>query len=185
MAKPKFPKNTSAVKETVSNTNSLPSLSDIRSDTSVGLAEVPPASARTEPRKTEIKPKESRKSLEPKPAPISFLSMWRTKSVVSLICSPSAADLNLVTKLKTGWLRSAKFVNATASRALSAHRPKTALAAEPRPPDFRSNRQVEVENSGGKPDPLCPRFVQVSSGLSPRSQRRAFLKTSPDIPAVA
>ena len=56
MAKPKFPKNTSAVKETVSHTNSLPSLSDIRSDTSVGLAEVPPASAGTEPRKTEIKP---------------------------------------------------------------------------------------------------------------------------------
>jgi hypothetical protein len=56
MAKPKFPKNTSAVKETVSNTNSLPSLSDIRSDTSVGLAEVPPARARTEPRNTEIKP---------------------------------------------------------------------------------------------------------------------------------
>jgi len=55
MAKPKFPKNTSAVKETVSHTNSLPSLSDIRSDTSVGLVEVPPARARTEPRNTEIK----------------------------------------------------------------------------------------------------------------------------------
>jgi len=55
MARPKFPKNTSDVKETVSNTNSPTSLSDIRSDTSVGLAEVPPASAGTEPRKTEIK----------------------------------------------------------------------------------------------------------------------------------
>jgi hypothetical protein len=55
MARPKFPKNTSDVKETVSNTNSPTSLSDIRSDTSVGLTEVPPASAGTEPRKTEIK----------------------------------------------------------------------------------------------------------------------------------
>jgi len=55
MARPKFPKNTSDVKETVSNTNSLPLLSGIRSDTSVGLAEVPPASAGTESRKTEIK----------------------------------------------------------------------------------------------------------------------------------
>jgi hypothetical protein len=55
MARPKFPKNPSDVKETASNTNSHPSLSDIRSDTSVGLAGLPPASGGTEPRKTEIK----------------------------------------------------------------------------------------------------------------------------------
>src|ERR1700728_4214937 len=157
MARPKFPKNTSDVKETVSNTNSLPSLSDIRSDTSVGLAQVPPTSAGTEARETE--------------------------TVVSLIGSPSAADLNLVTKPKTGWLRSARFANATASRALSAHCPKTLLAAEPRPPIFRSNRPVEVENSGGKPDLQGPRFVQDCLRLSPRPQRRAFLQTSPHKPS--
>jgi hypothetical protein len=55
MAKPRFPKSTSNVKETVSSTDRLPALSDIRADTSVGLADVPPASAVPESKKTEIR----------------------------------------------------------------------------------------------------------------------------------
>ncbi len=55
MAKPKVPKNSSDAKGPISSTNGLPSLSDIRSDTSVGLAEVPPASAVAESKKTETR----------------------------------------------------------------------------------------------------------------------------------
>jgi len=55
MAKPKSPKSASNVKETVSSTDRLPSLSDIRSDTSVGLAGIPPASAAPESKKTEAR----------------------------------------------------------------------------------------------------------------------------------
>ncbi len=61
MAKPRFPKNSNDLKEPMSSTSGLPSLSDTKSDTrfesksdsSVGLAEVPPASAVTEGKKTE------------------------------------------------------------------------------------------------------------------------------------
>jgi len=55
MAKPRFPKSSNDVKGPVSSTNGLPSLADVRSDTSVGLAEIPPASAVTETKKTETR----------------------------------------------------------------------------------------------------------------------------------
>jgi Protein of unknown function (DUF2934) len=61
MAKPRFPKSTSDIKATVSSTNGLPSLSDIRSETSVGLAEIPPASAAPETNTPESKKTETRK----------------------------------------------------------------------------------------------------------------------------
>ena len=54
MAKSRFPKSTTDAKAPVSSTNGLPSLSDIRSDTNVGLADLPPSSA-AESRKTETK----------------------------------------------------------------------------------------------------------------------------------
>ena len=53
MAKQKFPKNSSNVKETVSTTSSLPSSSD--TSTGVGLTEVPTASAVTQTTKTETR----------------------------------------------------------------------------------------------------------------------------------
>jgi hypothetical protein len=55
MAKPRFSKSTTDAKAPVSSTNGIPVLSDIRSDTSVGLADVPPASAAPENKKTETK----------------------------------------------------------------------------------------------------------------------------------
>jgi Protein of unknown function (DUF2934) len=55
MAKLRFPKSTTDVKDPVSSTNGNPSLSDIRADTSVGLADVPPASAAPESKKAETK----------------------------------------------------------------------------------------------------------------------------------
>jgi Protein of unknown function (DUF2934) len=54
MAKLRFPKSTTEVTDPVSSTNGNP-LSDIRADTSVGLAHVPPASAGPESKKAETK----------------------------------------------------------------------------------------------------------------------------------
>ncbi|MFZ1137706.1 MAG: DUF2934 domain-containing protein [Candidatus Sulfotelmatobacter sp.] len=55
MAKPRFPKNSPNVKESVSTPSSPPSLSDTRSDPGVGFAGAPPATAVTETRKTETR----------------------------------------------------------------------------------------------------------------------------------
>lgn len=64
MAKPKFPKSTNDVKETVSSTGSLPGLSntglsnttsETKSAAGVGVAEAPPASAVTGSKKTETR----------------------------------------------------------------------------------------------------------------------------------
>ncbi|HEX4786308.1 MAG TPA: DUF2934 domain-containing protein [Candidatus Sulfotelmatobacter sp.] len=60
MAKPRFPKTSSEVKSNVTTPSTLPSLSDPKSGTSVGLAEAPAAGVtqtrQTEPKKAARKP---------------------------------------------------------------------------------------------------------------------------------
>jgi hypothetical protein len=55
MARPKFPKSSSDVNKNVSTPSSVPSLSDPKSDTSVGLAEATAAITATETRRTETR----------------------------------------------------------------------------------------------------------------------------------
>lgn len=71
MAKPRFPKTTPDVKANVTTPSTLPSFSDSKSDTSVGLAEAPnlTETRKTEPKKAPRKPEivktEARANLVP------------------------------------------------------------------------------------------------------------------------